>query len=341
MILLPKFLRHLWTMMLIMFISVFITSCGGCSSKETVNGSNTNDTVFHFIHNPANAVYHWKTVYNPNMYEVEFLKKHEVKRIYIKFFDVGTDNLYDGKGEQPVPIATTVFKDSLKTLSIEGTEIEIVPVVFITVEALRLGKPLSERIVKRIDDMCRANHINYREIQLDCDWTRETKVLFYSLCQETKQLLHKRQKGLSSTIRLHQLKDTLPDIDYGVLMLYNTESLQNPSVKNSILSSKTVKEYMRHARSDKHLDFAYPTYEWTLWFKEGKYMGILSTGDTAAIKGDLRHERSDFKEIMNVKNIIKPELMDITYPSSVIIYHLDSANLSRYSDNEINKIYSR
>ena len=133
----------------------------------------------------------------------------------------------------------------------------------------------------------------------------------------------------------------MPDIDYGVLMLYNTESLQNPKVENSIISSKAVAEYMRHARSDKHLDFAYPTYEWTLWFNDGKFMGIVSAGDTATVKGDLRHERSDFREIMETKRILKQELRDIDYPSSTIIYHLDSTNLSKYSNDEITKIYSR
>ena len=320
-------------------ILLFFTSCLftllGCNSKV----KSKSDRSFVFVHEPANAVYHWKTVLNPDAYAVDFMKKHEVKRIYIKFFDVSTDNLYDGKGEQPVPVATTIFK--VDSTFWESNSIQVVPVVFITVEALRLEKPLAERIVQRVDDMCRANHIMYEEIQLDCDWTRETKELFFTLCQDVKKLLHQKRKGLSATIRLHQLRDTLPDIDYGVLMLYNTESLQNPKVENSIISSKAVAEYMRHARSDKHLDFAYPTYEWTLWFKDGKFKGIVSAGDTAAIKGDLRHERSDFREIMETKRILKQELRDIDYPSSTIIYHLDSTNLSKYSNDEITKIYSR
>ena len=317
-------------------ILAYLLVLSGC--KESGNKEYpANGSCFLFHHDPANAVYYWKTVFCPNGYEKLFLKKQHVKRLYLRLFDVGTDNLYDGNGEQPVPLATTIFRDSINSIG----DVDVVPVVFITVDALRLNKPLAERIVKRVDDMCRANHIAYQEIQLDCDWTRETKVLFYSLCQDVKQLLHKRQKGLSATIRLHQLRDTLPDIDYGVLMLYNTESLQNPNVNNSIISSHAIKEYMKRAKSDKHLDFAYPTYEWTLWFKEKKFMGIVSSSDTTIVKGELRHEHSDFKEIMNAKNVIKPELMDISYPSSVIIYHLDSANLSKYKDDEIAKIYSR
>ncbi len=58
--------------------------------------------------------------------------------------------------------------------------------MFITVEALRLNKPMTNKILNRIDAMCKANDIKYQEIQLDCDWTNETKSLFYSLCKEAK-----------------------------------------------------------------------------------------------------------------------------------------------------------
>lgn len=313
--------------------TISMISLWGCVNNGS--GGISDDT---FVHEPANAVYHWKTVYNPNAYEKEFLKKHQVKRLYLKFFDVGVDNLYDGKGEQPVPIATTIFRDSVKNIG----DIEIVPVVFITVEAIRLDLPLyplAEHIVERVDAMCWANHIAYREVQLDCDWTRETKESFFELCHKVKLLLQEKQKGLSATIRLHQLRDTLPNIDYGVLMLYNTESLVNPDVKNSILNSSVVKEYMRHVEADKHLDFAYPTYEWTLLFKDRKFKGILPAGENSNVDGTLRHETSDYHEIIETKHAIRPVLKDIGYPSSTIIYHLDSANLSKYSDHEISEIY--
>ena len=325
--------------MIVILTSLLLLFAGCKGNKEASADKESADTAFVFRHEPANAVYHWKRTFAPNAYENGFLKKHDVKRLYLKFFDVSTDNLYDGKGVQPVPIATTIFMDSTKILT--DKSLDIVPVVFVTVEALRLEKPLAERIVKRVDDMCRANHISYNEIQLDCDWTKETKSLFYSLCQEVKLMLHHKKKGLSATIRLHQLRDTLPDIDYGVLMLYNTESLSNPKVKNSILSSEAVKEYMRHAKSDKHLDFAYPTYEWVLWFQNGKFKGIVNSKDSFQEKGELRYEKSEFSEIMATKRVLRLELKDINYPSSTIIYHLDSANLSKYSNDEIEKIYSR
>ena len=68
----------------------------------------------------------------------------------------------------------------------EENNIEIVPVVFITVEALRLNKPMTNKILNRIDAMCKANDIKYQEIQLDCDWTNETKSLFSLQGSKTK-----------------------------------------------------------------------------------------------------------------------------------------------------------
>ena len=308
----------------------------GCTHKDT-KATQTENKPFVFQHDPANAVYYWKTMLAPTRYEMEFMQKHHVKRLYLKLFDVGTDNLYDGNGIQPVPVATTIFNGNGKKIESKG--IDIVPVVYITVEALRLNQPLVDKILERVDAMCKANGIKYQEIQLDCDWTKETKKMFYAICKDAKQKLHKKRKGLSATIRLHQLRYNLPDVDYGVLMLYNTENLNNPKVRNSILSSQAVSQYMPHAKSKMHLDFAYPTYEWNLWFKNGIFMGIVADND--ARDGEIRHERSDFNEIMNTKRVIKTSLKDIKYPSSAIIYHLDSTNLSKYTDNEIEKIYSR
>ena len=223
---------------------------------------------------------------------------------------------------------------------------EIVPVVYITLEALRLINSslndYSGLIVERILNMADFHDLGViHEVQLDCDWTQQTQEGYFRLCEAVRDQLKPYGIQLSCTIRLWQLACACPPVDRGVLMLYNTESLQNPKVENSIISSKAVAEYMRHARSDKHLDFAYPTYEWTLWFNDGKFKGIVSAGDTAAIKGDLRHEKSDFREIMETKRTLKRELKDIDYPSSTIIYHLDSTNLSKYSNDEITKIYSR
>jgi uncharacterized SAM-dependent methyltransferase len=57
-------------------------------------------------------------------------------------------------------------------------------------------------------------------------------------------------------------------------------------------------------------------------------------GDLSLTKGDIiRHETSEFKEIERVKSDLsrKHDMKN----SRQIIYHLDSTNLSNYTDDEI------
>ena len=56
-------------------------------------------------------------------------------------------------------------------------------------------------------------------------------------------------------------------------------------------------------------------------------------------RGDMvRRETSEFKDISNVKRMIDRELSDRKH--SNILYHLDSKNLSKYSDHEIDHVFS-
>ena len=173
----------------------------------------------------------------------------------------------------------------------------------------------------------------------------------------------------SVTIRLHQLDelDKVP-ADRGVLMLYNTSNLKNYTWTNSILSYDAVKQYLSRVPKTHtlDLDFAYPTYSWGIWFDKWKcFNGILRKVDisNSALyqwkeglcyevlqdhkveghqleKGDIiRWEVSDYEEMMKVKNVIEsyPALSGSRY--SVVIYHLDFNNLSKFSQNEIENIY--
>ena len=320
-----------------------------------------------------NGIYYWRTTFSINEYEKEFLRKHDIKRLYIKFFDV--DNVWSSQnGDRIIPEATIQFKDSVPS------GIDIVPTIYITtsaMEAMQLKEnEYAERIVKRVNAMCRQNGIEFKELQLDCDWTKHTQKYFFKLCDEIKQLLDSTQT-LSSTIRLHQLTQTPPPVDNGVLMVYNTGNLMEMSTDNSIFSRKDIEPYLRDKRLSNYplpLDVAYPAYGWSLVFYPGKdkyyFNRIMRRTDfssypqlmkvdkntyeaTADInfspdnelwdrifKGHrIRVERPTAKEILEVKELIEHQLGD--KPHHNILYHLDESQLSHYSGNEINKIYSR
>ncbi len=319
-----------------------------------------------------NGIYYWRTTFSLNDYEKDFLNKHDVKKLYIKFFDVDKD-WKAKKGDEIVPIATIQFNDSI----LPG--IEVVPTIYITtsaIDAMKLKEDqYAEKIIKRVNAICRQNRIEFNELQLDCDWTKHTQDYFYKLCEEIKQLMDSTQI-LSSTIRLHQLTQTPPPVDKGVLMVYNTGNLMEMSTDNSIFSRKDIEPYFRDNRLANYslpLDVAYPAYGWSLVFRPGKdkyyfdrimqrtdfsaFPQLKSVGknvyettseiifDTNNESWDrvysgyrIRLERPSAKEILEVKDMIEKQLAN--KPHGNILYHLDESQLSHYSNNEINKIYS-
>ena len=318
-----------------------------------------------FIRFRSNAIYHWKTTFDLNEDEKEFLREHSIKRMYVRFFDVDVESSPMNATKTPVPIGTTTFKCR------KPVDTEIVPTVFVTVNSLISAreegiKDLASKIYTRVNNMSSYNDLGQiREIQLDCDWTPSTKDLFYSLCMETVKLAHKDSVLVSSTIRLHQLKMDPPPVDQGVLMVYNTGALRDAKTRNSILNFDDVVSYMSGPiHYDLPLDFAFPTYGWGVLFRNGAYSGILHKTDysdetryekrkdgTIIVKKDhvlegkslwegdvIRMEYPTAKEVKDVVELVTSCVRDDGH--SIILYHLDSNNLLKFTDDEISSIFS-
>ncbi len=330
-------------------------------------------------HAEKNAVYYWKTTFNTDSGDCDLLLRHKIGRVYMRMFDVVPDICpYDNKIEnRVVPNASIHISDPRNRLAEDLADIEFVPVVYVTLEALKAMKghegTLASNIVTRVRNMCEYNGLrNVCELQLDCDWTPSTENSFFSLCDSTRLILRKENSGeksgwsLSSTIRLHQLARKVPPVDRGVLMVYNTGDFANPDAANSIINAYDVRPYLKRLSSyDLHLDVAYPTYSWQLLFCDRHFAGLMDNvdlTDTTAFArrevgnvyialrdvpyhnmvihaGDMvRAETSSFCNIIRVKDMIEQCLSE--RPHSNILYHLDFENLSKYTSNEINKILS-
>lgn len=289
------------------------------------------------VHPRANAVYYWKTVFDLTEQDRKFLRDHDVERMYVRFFDVVSESPdLDGEDPRPIPNATIRFD------SVAPGVRSVVPVVYITVDALKemtYSDLYAGHIVSRVDNMCSYHGItNVDEFQLDCDWTPETAELFFNLCRDIKQKLGDRK--LSATIRLHQLRQPAPPVDYGVLMVYNTGSFRDPACENSILSYSDVKPYLTgNVSYPLPLDFAYPTYSWDLVYDQGgQFKGIARDSTYRLDPGDrIRRETSEYSEVSKVKRLVEEKLAGDS--SSVILYHLDSDNLSKFSSDEIESLY--
>ena len=324
-------------------------------------------------HSEMPAVYHWKTTFDLDSADHQFLLTHGIRRIYLRMFDA------DDVADEAIPIATTEihsfyfpWKDDYEQLNSDS--VYFVPTIYITLDALKLAKgreaDLAEKIVERVKNMCSYHDDDLTHIealQLDCDWTSSTRESFFALCSATSKAI--ASKGLpwqlSSTIRLHQLRQSPPPVDYGVLMVYNTGSFSDPDASNSIINLADVEPYLKFLPAyPLHLDVAYPTYSWQLLFRNRQFIGLLEGVDTndrerfapagansfralsdvpfrniIIRRGDIiRCESSRFSEIAPIKALIEKRLA--RRPHSNILYHLDSKNLSTFTPNEIDSLLS-
>ena len=283
----------------------------------------------------GNSIYHWKTTFAPSSEEVDFLKKHNIKRIYLKMFDVAVEQNYVNGTLDIVPIATTKIEEEIP----KG--IEVVPVTYITLEALRAmrGKEneYAQLIVERMLAMCSYNNCGeIREMQFDCDWTASSKESYVLLCQAAKELLAKNGTQMSITIRLHQLSETPPPADRGVLMLYNTGILKNFNTKNSILDIEDAQPYIKAKRYPIPVDYAYPTFGWGIKFANQEFVSIVSECEKPSEGEHIRIERPTATEILAVKHLVEENLGKASRGN--ILYHLDESQLKHYTHDEISTI---
>ena len=321
----------------------------------------------------SNSIYYWRTTFTLSDEERNFIERHDIGKIYMRFFDVGCATV-SKPGQEVVPEATIRFIDSVP----QG--IEVVPTIYITNYAMydmRMHeREYAEKIVKRVNAICNRNGIKYRELQLDCDWNKGTRSHFFKLCEAVKQCLDSTQ-SVSSTIRLHQLTQSPPPVDRGVLMVYNTGNLMEMTTENSIFSKKDIEPYLADGRLADYalpLDVAYPAYGWSVVFypNEGKYrfdrlmrrtdftqypemkcvaqnMYEATSSVVFSAAGEVHDyvteghkvkvERPDADEIIDIKAMIDRLLGG--KPHANIIYHLDEEQLKHYTDNEISDIYTR
>ena len=321
------------------------------SCKESKRRTGEDSTPKISVESYDRGIYHWKTIFDISEDDSIFLREHNVKRLYVRMFDVGMERNESNDSLEVVPLGTTRFRSQIP----DGCE--FIPTVYITQEALKAycyGEwKLAELIVTRVKAMASWNELgNFSELQYDCDWTAGTRKSFERLCEATQKILRKDNIVLSGTIRLHQLDEVNYPFDKGVLMVYNTGSFVNPNTTNSILDYADVHKYLSSkGRIDKFLkarntncrkiDVAYPTFNWGVVFdNKGQFKQLVRDidGYTPEQGEQLRVEKSDYNEIDKVKVLVDSLLWPAI--NGNIIYHLDSRNLKNYSSEEIEKIYN-
>lgn len=325
--------------------------------------------IHDYPRNAYNSVYYWRTTFNVSDAEQQFITKHNVKRLYLRLFDVDMSKRNLWEALSPQPIATIQFPDSANLALVMQQVDECVPTVFITLHALKQmpwheANDYAQKICTRILNMCSYHGFRDKvhEVQIDCDWTETTENTYFRLLDEMRYILHAQGIILSATIRLHQLHTSAPPVDRGVLMLYNTGSLKHPETKNSILSNVDAMPYLKRINYSLPLDYAFPNFGWGVWFCNNAFQAILHQQDYS---DENLYEQTDSTHYRVIKNhyneghwlicgdIIRKEISDMvaieqikqhlpfSEATSIIMYHLDENNLKNLDNHEISTFYSR
>ena len=309
------------------------------------------------------GVYYWRTSLRLDSAERAFLAQHDIKKIYLRVFDVGV-----GQNGRPVPVATLSFADALPA------GVRVVPVVFMTEECLRADTTaLAQRMVRRVMKMVDAEGLpGVSEVQIDCDWTPRSREAFFSFLKRVSALLKAKGWRLSVTIRLHQLSQPAPPADYGVLMLYNTGDMRSRTTRNPIFAAEDMEPYIEALSAyDLPLCAAYPNFAWKRLFDGERFKGFLYSETLADSTVYAPLKRDSLYRVVQGRTIhgavaahydlhlspgdevvvSRPHADEVTamarrlerlrpgLHAGTIIYHLDHSSLNTYTPQQYETLY--
>lgn len=336
---------------LLLFFLVGIIGCfTACQTKEKAV------TEFGF--------YHWQTEFQLSEIEKNTLRHLPAKKLYVKFFDI------DWQNDQPIPLAM------LRVLDQGMDSLKVVPCVFIT------NRTMANIDAKDIPALAKNIHIkiteigysfpknSIQEIQIDCDWTPQTRANYFQFLEALKQY-YPTDFILSATIRLHQVKyfnqTGVPPVDRGMLMYYNMGDLDDLATENSILDVDIAKSYLYNFDEyPLHLDVALPIFAWGVVFRDAKLVKLIhnlkavdltkderfkSISETRfevlrstyldgyyLYKGDqIRTEAIEISHLQAANLLLKAKLS--TADRTVVFYHLDSLTVQQYEMEDLENIW--
>ncbi|UFH36077.1 hypothetical protein [Flavobacterium acetivorans] len=313
------------------------------------------------VEKPLIAFYYWKTNFSLSTLEKEALQDNQVQKIYIRYFDI---DLHP-KTNQAFPVSPVQFliQPPVKT---------IVPVVYIKNKVMLKTDFDSKKLARQTYDFVQLinakNNLSCQEIQIDCDWTLESKTNYLQFIEDFKRLSDKK---LSATIRLHQVKyfekTKIPNVDSAVLMYYNMGTIAVNSL-NSIYNQDVAARYVKSLKKyPLALDFALPIFSWGIHISEGKVIGLRSKMTVSDLQLDpnftpensnsFRVNHSNYRkgtfykkdDIVKIEAVSAADLKEMardlkensaTSPKEIIFYDLDELNIKNYEKTIFKQVVS-
>jgi hypothetical protein len=315
----------------------------------------------------ARAFYYWRTVYALSPSEKAVLRDHHIERLYLRFFDVA----FDPVRGRAVPLALCQFREP------PPPGVAIVPVVFLENAVFERGcdpGALAEKVWKLVREMAGSQGLSFGELQLDCDWSQSTRESYFQFCRAVRSSCRPEGVRLEATIRLHQVKyfrrTGVPPVDRGMLMFYNMGRISANPLRPSIFNVEDAARYTaRLTRYPLPLDGAVAIFSWVIHAgANGRVCGLMEKINTEALDKlpFLRHISSGHYQVAAsaffqgtyltpgdtlVVEAMPPDvsrraasmLADINLPGkhfTLALFDLDQRNLQRYSDRDLESLYS-
>jgi hypothetical protein len=301
---------------------------------------------------PEISFYYWKTAFKLSGNERRVLRDNHVTRLYVRYFDVDFD-----RAKGTFPRAAIRFSEK------PPKNCEIIPVVYIKNVVFsndREVESLARRCIDYVRQINLANAIDIREIQIDCDWTLETRDRYLKFVEVVKSASGKR---ISATIRLHQIKyfekTGYPRVDHAVLMYYNMGTIA-ADARNSIYDRDIARRYLPSLRNYPiAFDVALPVYTWAVHIRNARPIGLRRKESLASIVRDnqfskiaggyistaphyfhgVYFQKGDALKLEAISNKQLAEMAaDLSLylknsPGEIIFYDFDEFNFQRYEAN--------
>lgn len=316
----------------------------------------------------SRSFYYWKPSFEIDGSELKLLKSLRSDKLFLKLVTVQWDTPRKG-----------VKIDEVNEASRSGIpiEIEVVPVVMISNEVfLKLQaselKDLANRLLVRTIELADSAGLAFRELQIDCSWSAESKDSYFAFLKFIKSELDPISQRLSCTIRLKQIKSPylagIPPVDRGMLIYYNTGNVEEPGTRNSIYDADVAARYVSSIKNYRlPLDLALPVFTWAVHQRNGNVLSVIqnvtleetrSSGmfqekakglfvplSDCFFKGSffkeadrLRVEEISPRKSLRAAKQVQPFLN--SNEISVALFHLDSVNTNRYGQEAFDKLYS-
>jgi hypothetical protein len=234
---------------------------------------------------PQRAFYYWKTVWSASPEVVKSISQNRIGRLYMRFFDVEWDEIE----RAPRPVSPLKFASRTP----EG--VEIVPVVYI-VNAVFLKmrysdvEALADHVWEKVGGMADEQGLQFQQLQLDCDWSDNSRRNYFHFVDVLSRKLKSRQKTVSATIRLHQIKYAgrtgIPPASRGMLMFYNFGRIQADTPNSSIFNPEDAGRYASYISGyPLPLDVVLPVFSWSVHSRDGQVLGLLENVPEEDIAG--------------------------------------------------------